>query len=84
MRFKSCASVKDFEFKVVSFEEDIISIIIITYIMKTVDEQLSVYNVLPGHTAHGGGSIPPELCVTVQKLDKVILNKPNIHLFQFT
>ena len=29
----------------------------------------------PGHTAPGGGSIPPELCVTVQKPDIVIIEK---------
>ena len=39
---------------------------------------------MPGHTAPGGGSIPPELCVTVQKPDIVILNKheKTIHLFE--
>ena len=51
--------------------------------MNYVDKQITFYSDLPDHTAPGGGSIPPELCVTVQKSDIVILNKHNkvIHLF---
>ena len=54
--------------------------------MNSVAEKFTVYGDLPGHTAPGGGSIPPELCVTVQKPDIVILNKHNktIHLFELT
>ena len=50
------------------------------------DEKFTVFSDLPGHTAPGGGSIPPELCVTVQKPDIVILNKhmKKIHLFELT
>ena len=45
-----------------------------------------MYSDLPGHTAPGGGSIPPELCVTSQKPDIVILDKHNktIHLYELT
>ena len=59
---------------------------VINYIVNSVDEKFTVYSDLPGHTAPGGGSIPPELCVTVQKPDIVILNKHNktIHLFELT
>ena len=41
---------------------------------------------LPGHTATGGGSIPPEICITVQKPDIVIIDKFNkcMHLFENT
>ena len=37
---------------------------IINYIVSNVDPKFTVYSDLPGHTAPGGGSIPPELCVT--------------------
>ena len=41
---------------------------------------------LPGHTAPGGGSIPPELCVTSQKPDIVIIDNhmKAIHLYELT
>ena len=51
---------------------------VINYIVNCVDTKFTVYSDLPGHTAPGGGSIPPELCV---KPDKVILYK---HEKQFT
>ena len=59
---------------------------VINYIVKNVDTKFTVYSDLPGHTAPGGGSIPPELCVTVQKPDIVILNnhEKTIHLFELT
>ena len=43
----------------------------------------SVYSDIPGFTV-GGGSIPPELCITAQKPDIVIEDKKNknIHLFE--
>ena len=59
----------------------------VNYIVNSVDEKYTVYSDLPGHTAPGGGdSIPPELCVTAQKLDIVILDKhkKKIHLFELT
>ena len=45
-----------------------------------------MYSDLPGHTAPGGGSIPPELCVTAQKPDIVIIDnhKKAIHLYELT
>ena len=45
-----------------------------------------MYRDLPGHTAPGGGSIPPELCVTSLKPDIVIIDnhKQTIHLFELT
>ena len=59
---------------------------IVNYIVNSCDEKFTVYSDLTGHTAPGGGSIPPELCVTVQKPDIVILDKHNktIHLFELT
>ena len=59
---------------------------VVNYIVNSVDEKYTVYSDLPGHTAPGGGSIPPELCVTAQKPDIVILDKHKkiIHLFELT
>ena len=59
---------------------------VINYIVNSVDEKFTVYSDLAGHTAPGGCSIPPELYVTVQKPDIVILNKHNktIHIFELT
>ena len=59
---------------------------IVNYIVNSCDEKFTVYSDLPGHTAPGGGSIPPELCVTVQKPDIVIIDKhkKSIHLFELT
>ena len=58
----------------------------INYIVTNVDTKFRVYSDLPGHTAPGGGSIPPELCVTTLKPDIVILNdqEKTIHLFELT
>ena len=59
---------------------------VISYIVNIVDPKFTVFSDIPGHNAPGGGSIPPELCVTVQKPDIVILNKEKkeIHLFELT
>ena len=59
---------------------------VVNYIVNSVDEKYTVYSDLPGHTAPGGGSIPPELCVTAQKPDIVILDKhkKKVHLFELT
>ena len=35
---------------------------IVNYIVNSVDSKYTVYSDLPGHTAAGGGSIPPEMC----------------------
>ena len=59
---------------------------IINYIVTNVDPKFRIFSDLPGHTAAGGGSIPPELCVTTLKPDIVILNDQakTIHLFELT
>ena len=59
---------------------------VINYIVNSVDEKFTVYSDLPGHTAPGGGSIPPEICVTSLKPDIVIIDnhKQTIHLFELT
>ena len=59
---------------------------VLSYIVNIVDPKFTVYSDIPGHTAPGGGSIPPELCVTVQKPDIVIIEKEKkeIHLFELT
>ena len=59
---------------------------IVNYIVNSVDTKLTVYSDLPGHTAPGGGSIPPEVCVTAEKPDIVILDehKKNMHLYELT
>ena len=58
----------------------------ISYIVNIVASKYLVYSDNPGHTAPGGGSIPPELCVTVQKPDIVIIDKEKkeIHIFELT
>ena len=48
---------------------------VINYIMNSVDTKFTVYSDLPGHTAPGGGSIPPEVCVTAEKPDIVIIDE---------
>ena len=60
---------------------------VVNYIVSCVDkEKYTVYSDLPGHTAAGGGSIPPEICITVQKPDIVIIDKSSkdVHLFELT
>ena len=59
---------------------------IVNYIVNSCDKNFTVYSDLPGHTAPGGGSIPPELCITVQKPDIVIIDKhkKDIHLFELS
>ena len=59
---------------------------IVNYIVNSVDTKFTVFSDLPGHTAAGGGSIPPEICVTAEKPDIVILDnhKKQIHLFELT
>ena len=59
---------------------------VINYIVNSIDDKYTVYSDLPGHTAPGGGSIPPELCVTSQKPDIVIIDNhmKAIHLYELT
>ena len=59
---------------------------VVNYIIKLVDtSKYTVYSDLPGYTV-GAGSIPPELCITVEKPDIVIQDKKNkfIHLFELS
>ena len=58
----------------------------VSYIVNNVDSKFTVHGDIPGHTAPGGGSIPLEICVTVQKPDIVIIDKQKkeIHLFELT
>ena len=48
--------------------------------------KFSVFSDIPGHEAVGGGTIPPELCVTPLKPDIVIWDKKSnkLHLFELT
>jgi hypothetical protein len=58
----------------------------VNYIVQLVDtSKFTVYSDMPGFTV-GGGSIPPELCITAQKPDIVIEDKKSktIHLFELT
>jgi hypothetical protein len=48
--------------------------------------KFSVFSDLPGLEAAGGGTIPPEICVTNLKPDIVILDKKKkeLHIFELT
>ena len=57
------------------------------YVLKCLDtEKYSVFSDLPGHEAAGGGTIPPEICITNLKPDIVIVDKlkKNLHIFELT
>ena len=60
---------------------------ILNYILECLDtNKYSVFSDLPGHEANGGGTIPPEICVTNLKPDIVILDKlkKDLHIFELT
>ena len=60
---------------------------IVSYVVNSIDtEKYTVFSDIPGHTAAGGGSVPPEICITAQKPDIVIVEKSlkSIHLFELT
>ena len=60
---------------------------IVNYAVSSVDTSLyTVYSDLEGYKAAGGGSIPPEICITGQRPDIVILDEKTktIHLFELT
>ena len=60
---------------------------ILHYIMDSLDKsKYTVHSDLPGQEAAGGGTIPPEICVTPLKPDIVILNKhkKEMHIFELT
>ena len=47
---------------------------IVDYIVTTVSSNYRVHSDLAGYTVSGGGSIPPEMCITSLKPDIVIIN----------
>ena len=56
------------------------------YVIQCLDpNKFTIYSDLPGHTV-GAGSIPPEICITTQKPDIVILDKKQkiMHIFELT
>ena len=60
---------------------------IVSYVVNCIDtEKYTVFSDIPGHTAAGGGSVPPGICITAQKPDIVIVEKSlkSIHLFELT
>jgi hypothetical protein len=60
---------------------------LLSYIVASVDtSRFRVYSDLPGHQAAGGGSIPPEICITSQRPDVVVIDEAEkkIHLFELT
>ena len=60
---------------------------VVKYVVNCIDlGKFSVYSDLPEHTAAGGGSMPPEICITTLKPDIVIQEKTtnNINIFELT
>ena len=46
------------------------------FVVSNIDtEKYIVFSDIPGHTAAGGGSIPPQFCITQLKPDTVIIDK---------
>ena len=59
---------------------------IVNYVLQCLDEKkFTIYSDLPGHTV-GAGSLPPEICITTQKPDIVIIDKKQkiLHIFELT
>ena len=59
---------------------------IVNYVLKCLDlSKFTVHSDIPGYTI-GGGSVPPEICITAQKPDIVILDQKQkvIHIFELT
>ena len=60
---------------------------ILNYIVSCVNtDRFTVFSDLEGHQVAGGGTIPPEICITAQKPDVVILDKDKgtINIFELT
>ena len=58
---------------------------IVSYMVNSIDtEKYTVYSDIPGYTAPGGGSVPPDICVAVHKPDIVPVekSKKTLHLFE--
>ena len=56
------------------------------YVIECLDSsKFNVYSDIPGHMI-GAGSVPPEICITAQKPDIVIVDRKdkNIHIFELT
>ena len=59
---------------------------IVNYVIECLDSsKFMIYSDLPGHTV-GAGSVPPEICITTQKPDIVIIDRKEklIHIFELT
>ena len=51
---------------------------IVNYVVNSLDtEKFSVHSDVPGHESNGGGTIPPEVCITNLKPDITIWDKTN-------
>ena len=60
---------------------------IVNYILENIDtEKFTVFSDIPGFEAPGGGTIPPQICITSKKPDIVILDeaKKKIHIYEHT
>ena len=59
---------------------------LVNFIVTNVDKNLTVFSDLPGMEAPGGGTIPPELCVTRLKPDIVIVDThtKTLHIYELT
>ena len=60
---------------------------IVNYVVNSLDtSKFSVFSDIPGHEAAGGGTIPPEVCITNLKPDITILDKKSdkFHIFELT
>ena len=60
---------------------------LLKYIVFSVDtEKFRVFSDIQGHQAAGGGSIPPEICVTNLRPDIVVINVENntVNLLELT
>ena len=59
---------------------------IVDYIVKNVDTKYKIYGDIDGHRAVGGGTIPPEICITAEKPDIIIIDSETkiIHVFELT
>ena len=59
---------------------------LVNFIVTNVDSQFKVCSDLPGFEAPGGGTIPPEICVTNLKPDIVIVDErtKTLHIYKLT
>ena len=60
---------------------------IVNYVVKNLDTtKYTIHSDIEGHETSGGGSVPPEVCVTPLKPDIIIWDKQNnkFHMFELT